>query len=96
MNTIEETSSTKGSLSPSPASFMESLTEHYTEAQNESRAPDLQDLLNNELEQELVKESQLIKKDKLQEIYLYNIDYERQRSEGTTGTISKIEGDENS
>ena len=41
MNTIEETSSTKGSLSPSPASFMESLTEHYTEAQNESRAPDL-------------------------------------------------------
>ena len=74
MNTIEETSSTKGSLLPPPASFMESLMKCCVEAQDESRVPGLWDPLDDKLEQELAKESQLIKKDKLQEVHLHNVD----------------------
>ena len=74
MNTIKETSSTEGSLSPPSASFIESLIEYYVEAQDESRASSPQNPLNNELEQELTKESQLIKKDKLWEVHLCNTD----------------------
>ena len=74
MNIIKETSSIEESLSPSPAFFIESLIEYHTEAQDESRAPDSQDPLNDELEQELTKESQLIKKDKLQKVHLHNTD----------------------
>ena len=74
MNTIKEISSTEGSLSPSSTSFMKSLTEHPAEAQDEFKASGPQDPLNNKLAQELIKESQLIKKDKLWEVCLYNID----------------------
>ena len=74
MNIIEETSSTEGSLLPSSTSFIESLIEYYIEAQDEFRVPGPQDPLNNELEQELAKESQFIKKDKLQEVCLHNAD----------------------
>ena len=95
MNTIEETSSTEGSLSPPSVSFMESLMECCVEAQDESRAPGPWDPLDNELEQELAKESWLIKEDKLWEVCLCNMDWERQRSEGITGTTPEIGGDEN-
>ena len=49
-------------------------TERCVEAQDKSRVSGHQDPLNNKLEQELIKESQLIKKDKLQEVCLCNID----------------------
>ena len=96
INTIEEISSTEGSLSPPSTSFMESLMKHHAEAQDESRVPGPWDPLNDELEQELAKESQLIKKDKLQEVCLCNIDWERQRLEETIGTTPEIGGDKNS
>ena len=48
--------------------------EHPAEAQDESRASDPWDPFNNKLAQELTKESQFIKEDKLWEVYLYNID----------------------
>ena len=57
MNTIKETSSTEGSLSPPSTSFMESLMKHHAEAQDESRASDPWDPFNNKLAQELIKES---------------------------------------
>ena len=46
---------------------------HHAEAQDESRVPGPWDPLNDELEQELAKESQLIKKDKLQEVCLSRV-----------------------
>lgn len=49
-------------------------TERCVEAQDKSRVSGHQDPLNNKLEQELIKESQLIKKDKLQEVHLHNVD----------------------